>query len=75
MKTCYGLQCYEYKESRELGSMGLSSFKTFLVIVAIVAILFVATEVLNDVSLANYLTNGFINDFPNSDYINRSYMP
>jgi len=60
MKTCYGLQCYAYKEDREFGSIGPSSFKTFLVVVAIVAALFVSTEIFNEVSLGNYINSDYM---------------
>ena len=75
MKTCYGGYCYEHKEDREFSSVLSSPIKPFLVIVAIVLTLVMATSLLNDASVTNYLTSGFINDFPNSDYINSSSMP
>jgi len=75
MKTCYGGYCYEHKEDREFSSILSSPIKPFLVAVAIVLTLVVATGVLNEVSLSNYLTSGFLLDFPNSDYINSGFIP
>lgn len=75
MKTCYGGYCYEHKEDREFSSVLSSPLKPILVVIAIVFTLVLAIGLLDNASVIHYLNSGFINDFPNSDYINGGYRP
>jgi len=68
MKTCYGGHCYEYKEGGAFRNVVSSSLNIFLVVVAIVVTLVAATGIFNEFSVVDYLNNGFITNFPYSDF-------